>query len=415
MAPARLRVRARAGGAPLPERRPSIFVVGPEGSGTTVLWRCLAAHPELRGMTAKEAPTPGKPFPPTGLLLHLSLPTLRPMRWVDPDELPRGATVVTVRRSAVHTVYSAYRRFHRHPAAAWRAYLRAVELEARYVAERDPICVCYEDLASNSAKVLRGVYEAIGVRGDFHPPVELRNRNDRRWRADVSFRTFMRTAFGSIDGRDAAARAVASSVPRRGDYRGRNRPPGEPAAARYVCIHDVLAPSELARIVGQPRRGGRAEVWRALEDRLRQFFPYVRRELRLPWLPLQKIERRASVGGDAAASKRRARPDARRRITCIYSFDGDRRGRGGLRLYPAGAASRAPVSIDPADNTAVFFVGDAYRQKRGRRTAGADRGSVTVSLWLGRKPQNLDSAMSPRSKGPSTGDSPDSYLAKTEP
>jgi hypothetical protein len=160
---------------------PSIFVVGAEGSGTTAVWRCVVAHPELRGMTTAQAPTPGRPMA-AGVIMHLSLPTLRPMVWVQPDDLPPGAKVIVVRRSPVHTVYSAYRRFYDDPAAAWRNYFYALRLEELYVAVHDPLCVSYEDLVCHPAKVLRAVYEALGLRGDFRPSIRLRNRNDDRWR-----------------------------------------------------------------------------------------------------------------------------------------------------------------------------------------------------------------------------------------
>src|SRR6185369_11740742 len=131
----------------------SIFVVGPEGSGTTLLWRCLAAHPELGEMRAQIAPPRRRPVAATGVLMHLSLPTLRPMLWVAPENLPRGARVVMVHRSPVHTVYSAYRRFHDDPAEAWRTYFRAAHLEERYIATHDPWCVQYEALVAAPAEV----------------------------------------------------------------------------------------------------------------------------------------------------------------------------------------------------------------------------------------------------------------------
>jgi hypothetical protein len=179
--------------------RPSIFVVGAEGAGTTLLWKCVIAHPDLRTMVHAHFPRSDIPITTSDLILHLSLPTLRPPRWVQPDELPPAAKVIVTRRAAIHTVYSAYRRFHADPADAWRNYFRALQLEGRYVAQRDPLCVCYEDLVHHPAKVLRSVYEFLGVRAGFLPSIELVDQNDGRWQRDRVFGAFMRNAFGFRD------------------------------------------------------------------------------------------------------------------------------------------------------------------------------------------------------------------------
>ena len=89
---------------------PPILVVGPEGSGTTLLWRCVTAHPQLSTMRAIEHPPARGSLPGEGAILHLSLPTLRPMRWAGGWEAPRGARVIVMRRSPLHTVFSARRR-----------------------------------------------------------------------------------------------------------------------------------------------------------------------------------------------------------------------------------------------------------------------------------------------------------------
>ena len=193
-------------------RAPSIFVVGPEGSGTTLLWRCLAAHPELSAMRAEQAPPRRRRLPATGVLMHLSWPTLRPMVWVEAEDISSRAKVVLVRRSPVYTVYSAYRRFHDDPAEAWQTYFRAVRLEERYIAAHDPCCVQYEALVSAPATVLRGVYEWLGVSADFLPAIRMRARNDERWRADAPFADFMRRAFGDIEVAAAANRTLARAA-----------------------------------------------------------------------------------------------------------------------------------------------------------------------------------------------------------
>ena len=178
--------------------RPSIYVVGPEGSGTTVLWRCVCAHPELQELKAVVAPQPGGPLPTEQVALHLSLPTLRPMRWVMPDELPKGCKVILIRRSPIHTVFSAFRRMYRRigVAPAWRNYFEAVTLQARYGVVHDSLSVCYEDFVTRPGQVLGLIYGFLGVAQNFLPPIELNDRNDERWKHDPEFARFMDGAFG---------------------------------------------------------------------------------------------------------------------------------------------------------------------------------------------------------------------------
>jgi hypothetical protein len=417
----------------------SIFVVGPEGSGTTVVWRCIAAHPDLRRMRVREAPNPRRAFPAAGLLLHLSLPTLRPMRWVRPDELPRGAKVVVVRRSAVHTVYSAYRRFYRDPAAAWRAYFRAVDLEARYIADCNPACVAYEDLVCNPAKVLGALYSWIGVDADFLPPIRLDDRNDERWRADEIFNRFMLGAFGSVDGSAVVATGGQRSGPpgakrptrSAAKHEGTARRPGAGeerkgvVRTRYVRIPDVLAQRDHARLVDyvrtrtgrlptgrrfagdrQPRAAAAAErsdeIWRTLEERLRRLFPYVRRELLLPWAPIGRLEWQATMERTPAAvleGSGEGTSGPRGPVTCVYTVVPGRgeAGRGQLRLVDGRRRRRSgerSVRIELADNAAVFFVGGLQSQTRsGRRRPSSgsrpQRVSIAVSFTLGEAPPLL--------------------------
>jgi len=239
-------------------RAPSIFVVGPEGSGTTLLWRCLVAHPELKMMRAMVAPARGRRLAATGVLMHISLPTLRPMLWVCPTDLPHGAKVIALRRSPVHTVYSAYRRFHHEPGEAWRAYFRAVELEARYVTIHRAWCGSYEALVSAPAEVLRAVYEWLGVRGDFLPAIKIRARNDERWRADAEFAEFMRRSFGEIEGAADAAPSERAGRVRAAPDRATQSAAPAPDAPTDQPVAASRAPRE-RRVGGQPaaaRNGG---------------------------------------------------------------------------------------------------------------------------------------------------------------
>jgi len=415
---------------------PSVFVVGAEGSGTTLLWRCIAAHPELREIPAAPAPSPELPVNAPGVIMHLSLPTLRPMQWVPPEDLPPGARVVIVRRSPVHTVYSAYRRFYDQPRDAWRTYFHAMALEARYVAVHDPLCICYEDLVGHPAKVLRGVYEWLGVRGDVRPPIRLRDRNDDRWRADSGFAEFMGAAFGEVDGAAsthlASAAAVDPPPPRVAVAAAADAP--RVAPARYVRVDDLLTPQEHARLlrfvrarehdfaasslIGTDRtervdpgfrRSGMLsdleDVWAVFDTRLRRLLPHVRRELALAWFPLGRIERQMTVHCDGDFFRAHADNTdpavADRRVTCVYYFHRrPKRFTGGeLRLYDTVVhGDRAEigqhyVSVDPADNTAVFFTSDVYHEVRPvHRQSDAfhdSRFSVSVWFWQGETPSCL--------------------------
>lgn len=188
---------------------PSIIVVGPEGSGTTLLWRCVVCHPQLQELVAREAPAASGPIAAEGQILHLSLPTLRPMRWVGGWAVARGTRVIVVRRSPLHTVYSAYRRFYRQPRPAWRSYFRAVALETSWIARHQPLCVAYEDLVHHPAAVLGRVYAFLGVDPAFSPPIAIADRNDQRWRSDARFAAFVQQAFGIATAPPAAAEAAA--------------------------------------------------------------------------------------------------------------------------------------------------------------------------------------------------------------
>lgn len=400
---------------------PSIFVVGPEGSGTTLLWRCIIAHPALQGMDPVPAPTTGRAIPTTNTILHLSLPTLRPMLWVPPEDLPAGSKVILLRRSPVHTVYSAYRRFYADadPADAWRSYFRAAELEGRYLAVHDPLCLYYEDLVAHPAKVLHSVHDFLGVANDFQPPIRLTNRNDDRWRQDAAFNRFMQTAFAALDGShsDSLAAAPQTTVPAR-YVRIENflAPQEHERLLKYVLAHEtdfaassVTAAGGTAHIDSEFRRSGTifdlAEVWDLFEARLPKLLPHVRRQLGIGWFPLGQVERQMAVhrddgffgvhtddGNDAVAG---------RRISCLYYFHAQpKRFAGGeLRIYDSevrgGRLERAAtyVDVEPADNSLVFFASSFHHEVRPvhRETAafGDSRFSISVWFWVGSVPQSL--------------------------
>lgn len=398
---------------------PSIFVVGPEGSGTTLLWRCIIAHPELQGMIPLQAPTAGLAVPTSDTILHLSLPTLRPMLWVQPEDLPGGGKVILLRRSAIHTVYSAYRRFYDDPADAWRNYFRAAELEGRYLAVHDSLCLSYEDLVGHPAKVLRSVYEFLGVRGDFRPPIRLVNQNDDRWRQDAVFSRFMQTAFGPPDGdhSDSLAAAPQMTVPAR-YVRIENflAPPEHARLLKYVLAHETnFAASSVTSAAGTTHVDSDfrhsdtmfdlAEVWDLFEARLPKLLPHVRRQLGIGWFPLGQVERQMAVHRDDGFFGVHTDDGniavAGRRISCLYYFHAQpKRFSGGeLRIYDSevrgGRLERAStyVDVEPTDNSLVFFASSFHHEVRPvrRETAafGDSRFSISVWFWVGSVPQSL--------------------------
>src|SRR6185369_7580892 len=135
-----------------------------------------------------------------------------------------------------------------------------------YIAAHEPWCVQYEALVAKPATVLRGLYEWLGVRGDFLPRIKIRTRNDERWRTDEAFAGFMHGAFGDIDAAiDIDAAVAARRVParRRAGARSRSVLDGEAERhnvavdgdagsdahgpprlmpARYLRIDDMLTP-----------------------------------------------------------------------------------------------------------------------------------------------------------------------------
>ena len=123
-----------------------------------------------------------------------------------------------------------------------------------------------------------------------------------------------------------------------------------------------------------------------LERRLRRLVPHARRELGLSWFPVGETEIQMAVhqlgdffgahvddGNEAVAG---------RRLTCVYYFHRQpKRFSGGeLRLYDSvernGRVERAEtyLSVEPADNSAVFFPSHRFHEVRAVR-------SETTVLW----------------------------------
>ena len=140
-----------------------------------------------------------------------------------------------------------------------------------------------------------------------------------------------------------------------------------------------------------------------LERRLRSLIPYARRELGLPWFPVGKAEIQMAVHqlGDffGAHVDDGNESVAGRRLTCVYYFHRQpKRFSGGeLRLYDTiernGHAERAEtfVSVEPADNSAVFFASDCFHEVRAVRSQTRSfpdsRFSVNVWFWVGAAPR----------------------------
>jgi hypothetical protein len=204
--------------------------------------------------------------------------------------------------------------------------------------------------------------------------------------------------------------------------------------ARYVRIDDLLEPQEHARLLAYARtrevdftadsvtsadrtfhvepdfrRSGIIEnledVWDLFEARLRRLLPHVRRELELQWFPLGRIERQMAVHRDGGVFRAHAddtAPEAAGRcLTCVYYFhDRPKRFTGGeLWLYDTvvrgthAEKGNRYVSIDPPDNTAVFFASDVYYEVRPlcrqSESFGDSRFSINVWFCQGETPQCL--------------------------
>jgi hypothetical protein len=198
----------------------------------------------------------------------------------------------------------------------------------------------------------------------------------------------------------------------------------QPYPARYLRIENVLEPAEHQRLLeyvracevefkpGQvlpidgpvrvdPRvrqardKVGLGEVWDLFEPRLRRLLPQAREALGIPWFPLGRIERHvaAHAAGDffGVHTDNGRAPVAGRRITAVYYFNwAPKRFSGGqLRLYDGllrrGRFEPATtyVTIEPVDNSLVFFSSELFHEVRpvhGETTAFCD-GRFTVNIW----------------------------------
>jgi predicted 2-oxoglutarate/Fe(II)-dependent dioxygenase YbiX len=202
--------------------------------------------------------------------------------------------------------------------------------------------------------------------------------------------------------------------------------------ARYLRLDDVLEPADHARlleyalahepgfesssVVGsaaeervdrQHRASGTIASLDALvgglERRLRGLVPHARRELGLPWFPVSKTEIQMVVHqlGDffSPHTDDGSEAVAGRRLTCVYYFHRlPRRFSGGeLRLYDSlkrgGRLQRADtyLSVEPADNSAVFFPSGCFHEVRPVRSETRShrdsRFSVNVWFWAGSDPR----------------------------
>ena len=140
-----------------------------------------------------------------------------------------------------------------------------------------------------------------------------------------------------------------------------------------------------------------------LERRLRGLVPHARRELGLPWFPAGKAEIEMVVHqlGDFFSPHTDDGNEtvAGRRLTCVYYFHRlPRRFSGGeLRLYDSlergGRIQRADTyrSVEPADNSAVFFPSHCFHEVRPVRSETRShrdsRFSVNVWFWVGSAPR----------------------------
>jgi Rps23 Pro-64 3,4-dihydroxylase Tpa1-like proline 4-hydroxylase len=235
-------------------------------------------------------------------------------------------------------------------------------------------------------------------------------------------------------GADAhGSRNLAADLTRVAERRLRSetRRPAPPVrqllAARYVRMTDFLSAAEHQRLLehalacqddfresGVTVRQGESildygfrrsctlwgprleEVWEMFDRRLRAILPAVRRELGLPWFSLGEVERQLTVhgsGGFFAPHVDTGHPIvANRRISCVYYFHArPRRFTGGeLRLYdtwvtPSGStAAGTYTTLDPVDNSVVFFPADAFHEVCPVHRESEDFGDsrFTVTIWF---------------------------------
>jgi predicted 2-oxoglutarate/Fe(II)-dependent dioxygenase YbiX len=207
-------------------------------------------------------------------------------------------------------------------------------------------------------------------------------------------------------------------------------PPGKTAAvgtvrpARYVRIPEFLSPAEHRRLLDHAR-ARRADfegsevlgddgtsrvdrqfrrsrtlydldaVWDLFEPRLRGMLPHVRRELGLPWFPVDSIERQltAHEEGDLFGPHTDSghAPVASRRLSCVYHFHRtpQRFAGGDLRLYNTTVTETGPepassyTTLTPLDNSAVFFASDTLHEvcPVHRETQAFEDSRFAVTIW----------------------------------
>jgi Rps23 Pro-64 3,4-dihydroxylase Tpa1-like proline 4-hydroxylase len=147
-----------------------------------------------------------------------------------------------------------------------------------------------------------------------------------------------------------------------------------------------------------------AEIWDLFERRLQAILPAVRKELRMPWFRLGKVERQLTAhakDGFFAPHIDTGHPiTASRRISCVYYFYASpRRFTGGeLKLFdtwvtPTGStAARTYTTLPPLDNSIVFFPSDAFHEvcpvRCDKETFGSSR--FTMTIWFREESKKQD-------------------------
>jgi predicted 2-oxoglutarate/Fe(II)-dependent dioxygenase YbiX len=304
------------------------------------------------------------------------------------------------------------------------------DLRARGPAEPLPVTLvistCYRPGVVWRPTIMRGARAVLPV---IDNTILARSQSERTLRLAARLAPTVVTLDGARpDAREVAPRLLdllddtlvsrSFGAPERGDAtrhlaavaRVRLRPPsGTPGVvgavipARHVRIPEFLSPTEHRRLLDHakarevdfegsgvlgddgtsrvdPRfRRSRTlydldAVWDLFESRLRGMLPHVRRELGVPWFPVDSIERQLTAheeGGlfgphtDAGYAA-----VASRRLSCVYHFhETPQRFTGGeLRLYDTKVTETGsePASsyttLAPLDNSAVFFTSDTLHE-----------------------------------------------------
>lgn len=134
--------------------KPYIIFSGPEGSGTTYVYKQFArAHPEVAlnqsGNTWSNAVFDGLEPVPNAKFHHVSLPAKRPVKWLNSNVLPSDTKIVGIVRVKRFAVRSTLRRFgrrQRYRGEYKENYDRAVETLSEF-SKRFSVCIVeYEKL-----------------------------------------------------------------------------------------------------------------------------------------------------------------------------------------------------------------------------------------------------------------------------